>query len=279
MKRRLITIFLVVIAALICFPVLMVVAGSIKDADELRTLLLPLFTDSLELIHFRLIANYPTLKNFGELLIYTPQFYVVFWNSIKIVFSILILQLIIAVPGAWGFARFRFKGKNILFNLYIILMLMPFQVTMLSQYLVIDRIKMMDTQWAVILPAAFSTFPIFLIYRGYCSIPTNLVEAARIDGANEWMVFRYIALPLGSSGILSAMVLGFLEYWNLMEQPLAFLKDKTLWPLSLYLPEVTTTQAGVVLAASVKTLIPATLVFVMGQDYLEKGIIASALKE
>lgn len=267
------------LALIICLPVLIVVCGSIKDTDELRTLLLPLFTESKRLIHFKLLANYPTGKHFYKLLLFTPAFYTVFWNSIRIVALILVFQLFIAVPGAWAFAGFRFKGKSILFSLYVILMLMPFQVTMLSQYLVLNNLKLLDTHMAVILPAAFSTFPVFLIYRGFTTIPKGLLEAARIDGASEWKIFVHIVIPLGSSGILSAMVLGFLEYWNMMEQPLAFLKDKSLWPLSLYLPEVDLSQAGMVLAASVITLIPAILIFIMGQDYLEKGIIASALKE
>lgn len=93
------------------------------------------------------------------------------------------------------------------------------------------------------------------------------------------MIFVKIGLPLGKSGLLSAIVLGFLEYWNLMEQPLAFLEDKALWPLSLYLPEISWMQAGFALCASFITLIPAAFVFVLGQDYLEQGIIYSGLKE
>ena len=158
-------------------------------------------------------------------------------------------------------------------------MLMPFQVTMLSSYLVLDRLRLMDTQAAVILPAIFSTFPVFLIYRGFCSIHPGLLEAGRIDGAGELGLFVRIGLPLGSSGILSAFVLGFLEYWNMIEQPLTFLKSKELWPLSLYLPEIGLTQAGFAFAASVVTLIPAVFVFLLGQDYLEQGIAMSGLKE
>ena len=104
-------------------------------------------------------------------------------------------------------------------------------------------------------------------------------EAARIDGAGEITIFLKLGLPLGKSGLLSAMVLGFLEYWNMMEQPMAFLEDKALWPLSLYLPEITWGQAGFAFCASVVTLIPAVFVFVLGQDYLEQGIIYSGLKE
>ncbi len=158
-------------------------------------------------------------------------------------------------------------------------MLLPFQVTMLSSYLVLNRLGMLDTPAAVILPAVFSTFPVFLTYGGFRCIPVQLFEAARIDGAGEWRIFWKLGLPLGKSGLLSAMVLGFLEYWNMMEQPMAFLENKALWPLSLYLPEITWAQAGYAFTASIITLIPAVFVFVWGQDYLEQGIIFSGLKE
>ena len=104
------------------------------------------------------------------------------------------------------------------------------------------------------------------------------MESARIDGAGEVCVFFRIGLPLGRGGILSAMTLGFLEYWNLMEQPLAFLESKELWPLSLYLPEISWQQAGYAFAASLITLIPPVFVFLMGQEYLEQGIVYAGLK-
>lgn len=105
------------------------------------------------------------------------------------------------------------------------------------------------------------------------------MESARLDGAGEWQIFMYMGLPLGSGGIVSAMVLGFLECWNLIEQPLTFLKDKSLWPLSLYLPEISLQDAAMAFAASVITLAPALFVFLAGQDYLEQGIVAAAVKE
>ena len=192
---------------------------------------------------------------------------------------ILIGQVLTGVPAAWGFARLDIPGKKVLFNLYIILMLMPFQVTMLSNYLTLNAMHLMDTQWAVILPAAFSTFPVFIMYRFFESIPEALMESARLDGAGELLIFIRIGIPLGSAGIISALVLGFLEYWNLIEQPMAFLKTKELWPLSLYLPNIELEQAGFAFAASVVALAPAVLVFLSGQDYLEQGIVSTAVKE
>ena len=271
------TVLLILPAVFVCLPVLLLITGSVMGNGELKQCLSPIFAEELEFVTWKL--NYPTFENYGKLLFLTPQFFVLFWNSIKIVGCILAGQLLVGVPAAWAFAVYRVKGSRALFALYVVLMLLPFQVMMLSSYLVLNRLEMLDTHQALILPAVFSTFPVFLVYGGFRSIPMQLFEAARIDGAGEFTIFRKIGLPLGKSGLLSAMVLGFLEYWNMMEQPMAFLEDKALWPLSLYLPEITWAQAGYAFGASIITLIPAVFVFVWGQDYLEQGIIFSGLKE
>ncbi len=266
-------------ALLVALPVLILLSGSLMDAWELKGYLTTVFTDGNDFIRWKFLPDFPSFANYKKLLFETPQFFVLFWNSMKLVLCILAGQLLMAVPAAWGFAVYQVKGSRILFALYVVLMLLPFQVTMLSSYLVLDRLALMNTHAAIILPAVFSTLPIFLTYGGFRAIPPQLFEAARIDGASEVRIFLTMGLPLGKSGLLSAMVLGFLEYWNLMEQPLAFLEDKALWPLSLYLPEISWLQAGFALCASFVTLIPAAFVFVLGQDYLEQGIIYSGLKE
>lgn len=269
----------VVIGAVFCLPVLVILIGSLMSPQELGMHLEALIYDIAGGVSFSLLPFYPTGEHYIKMLLYTPQFYVVFFNSLKITGCILLGQLLIAVPGAWAFSVYRFPLHKQLFSLYIVLMLMPFQVTMLSQYLVLDKMDLLNTQWAVILPAAFSTFPVFLIYRSFCSLPGELFEAARVDGAGEFKLFWHIGLPLASGGILSAMVLGFLEYWNLIEQPLAFLENPRLWPLSLYLPEIRLDNIGTTFVASVITLIPPLFVFLFGQDYLEQGIAASAVKQ
>ncbi len=224
------------------------------------------------------MPDYPSFANYKKLLFETPQFFVLFWNSMKLTACILLGQLLVAVPAAWGFAVYPAKGSGFIFTLYVVLMLLPFQVTMLSGYLVLSRLSLLNTHQAIILPAVFSTFPVFLSYGGFRGIPPQMLEAARMDGAGEFTIFVRLGLPLGKSGLLSAMVLGFLEYWNMMEQPMAFLEEKALWPLSLYLPEITWSLAGYAFCASVITLIPAVFVFISGQDYLEQGIIYSGLK-
>lgn len=263
---------------LICLPVLLLFFGSLADSIEWTERMRPLLENTGEYITWKWIPDYPTLKNFGELLFLTPEFLALFWNSVKIAVCILAGQLLVGVPSAWCFAVYDFKGKNILFSVYVILMLLPFQVTMLAKYLVLNGLGLLDTHAAVILPAVFSTFPVFLVYRGFRGIPRELYEVARIDGAGEWMIFYTIGLPLAEGSIMAAFVLGFFEVWNLMEEPLAFLKDMSLWPLSLYLPEIGADRAGRACAASVLTLAVSLQVFGIFRDSLEQGIVSSALK-
>ncbi|MCM1568742.1 MAG: carbohydrate ABC transporter permease [Roseburia sp.] len=262
----------------VCLPVIMVLCGSIKSGNELAAIMAPLYGSSSEDVTWNFLSLYPTGRHYLRLLFYSPEFFTVFWNSMKIVSLILVGQLVTAVPAAWAFATFRFRGRSVLFTLYILLMLLPFQVTMLPSYLVLQKLHLINTQGAVIIPAIFSTFPVFLIYRGFAGIPRELLEAAKMDGAGEWTSFWKIGVPLGSGQMMSALVLGFLDYWNMMEQPLAFLRTKALWPLSLYLPQIDAAMAGRAFAASVITLIPAVFVFIIGQDYLEQGIALSGMK-
>ena len=271
-----------ILAALVflaVFPILFTVAGSIMGSQELKQVLEPFLTGEGGYISWKFLPLYPTLRAYIEVLLDSPEFFVMFWNSVKITAGVLVGQILIGVPAAWGFAKYKFPGKNVLFLIYIALMMMPFQVLMLSNYLVLDGLGLLDTLVGIILPGIFSTFPVFIMYRFFEGIPAALLEAARIDGAGEWLCFWKLGIPLGSPGIISALVLGFLEYWNLIEQPMAFLKNKELWCLSLYLPEIDASQAGKAFAVSVIVLIPAVLVFLAGQDYLEQGIISTAIKE
>ena len=279
MKKWLIGILLTFVAFFVWVPLWLLISGSLMGAEEMAQNLAPVLGGADGTAVWPLLPMYPTLRPYIELLLDTPQFFAMFWNSCKQVFPVVIGQVLIGAPAAWAFARFHFRGKKLLYSLYIVLMLMPFQVTMVSSYLVLDGLGLMDTIWAIILPGAVSTFPVFLMVKFFTSIPSALTEAAALDGAKPLQIFFHVGLPLGAPGILSAVVLGFLEYWNALEQPLTFLKDKTLWPLSLYLPTVTADNAGVSLVASVIMLIPALLIFLFGQRYLEAGISAAGMKD
>lgn len=279
MRKILINSLLLLPALLAVSPVLFLVTGTFMGTQEITSYISPVLGDGEGYAVWRLIPLFPTLRNVVELLLDSPEFFQMFWNSMKLTFGILMGQLVFGMPAAWGLAKYDFPGKKKIYLCYIVLMMMPFQVTMLSEYLVLDRLDLLDTLSAVILPGVFSTFPPFLMYRFFCGIPEALLEAARVDGAGEWQVFFRLGIPVGSSGIISAMVLEFLECQSMIEQPLTFLKTKSLWPLSLYLPEINMERAGFALCASFVALLPALFVFLYGQEYLEQGIVAAAIKE
>lgn len=278
--RKAVWILLIVLALLAVYPVIFLSAGSLMGADELEDCLGAVVSGAEGYASFPVLPKYPTLQHFVEVLLDSPEFFVMFWNSILITFGVLGGQFVAGTMAAWGFARYEFPCKRGIFLLYIVIMLLPFQVLMLSDYLLLDRLRLLDSLWAVILPGMFSTFPVFIMYRFFAEIPDSLIESARLDGAREWQLFWYLALPMGSSGIIAALVLGFLEYWSLIEQPLTFIKDKSKLPLSVFLPDLTMTgKAGFLFAVSVVTFLPAIIVFMGGRDYLEQGIMAGAVKE
>ncbi len=270
---------LVVLAAAICFPVVFMLGGALMPDWELTEYLGAVLGNAEGMASWSLLPRAPTLEPVVELLMDSPQYFVMFWNSMKLSLCILAGQLLFGMPSAWALARYSFPGQKALLLLYIILMLMPFQVLMLPEYLVLNRLNLLDTHLAVILPSVFSTFPVFIMYRFFHEVPNAVVEAAQIDGAGEWQTFLRIGIPLGAPGVVSAALLGFLESWNMIEQPMTFLKTESLWPLSLFLSEIGLDEAGMGFAAAVFMLIPALLLFLCGQDYLEQGIAAAAVKE
>ena len=264
---------------LICFPIWVAITGTLSAQWELEMNLSPVFAGTEGMANWPLLPAAPTLKSFVEVLLDSPGFFVMFWNSVTISFFILAGQLLVDVSAAWALARFPLKGKKVLLNLYIVLMLMPFQVLMFPQYLVLNELGILDTLWSVILPAVFSTFPVFILHRFFKAIPQEIIEAARLDGAGELRIFWHIGIPMGAPGILSVCILTFLDSWNMIEQPMTYLKTKSLWPLSLFLPEIGMAEMGLGFAAALMMLIPALLLFLGCQEYLEQGIAMSGGKD
>lgn len=268
----------IVLAALLIFmvmPLIMLCTNSLMGKQELMETCGAVLSDYGTKTRFSLFPQYPTLQAYVRLLLDSPEYFKAFWNSAILSVGVLAGQLLITVPAAWAFARFEFPGKSAVRFLYILLLLLPFQVTMVSGYLVLDTLKLLDTYLAVILPGVFSALPMFILSKSFAAIPKETIEAAKIDGAGNFCIFARIGIPLGMPGIFSVLVLGFLEYWNAVEQPLTYLKTETLKPLSLYLPMMVKEEIRSAFAASIITLLPAVLLFLCGRESLEKGIAAS----
>lgn len=273
--RTIVIAVLSILAFIVCYPVIFMLIGSFMGNWELKQYLGPAITDSSGYASFTLLPQQPNIWSYVNLVFDMPEYFVVFWNSAKVAIISLIGQCLFGIMAAWGFAIYNFPFKKVFFNCYIFFMLMPFQVLMLSEYIVILNLNLLDTLWAVILPAVFSTFPVFVLHYFFKDIPTEVLEAARLDGASEFRIFLKIGIPYGKVGICSMLVLSFLEIWNLVEQPLSFLGDPQKWTLSIFFSEVNMDNLGISFASAVVSFIPALFVFWVGKDYLEGGIVAT----
>lgn len=267
------------LAFIVLYPALFVLIGSLMGEEELAGNLAGILDKSVDnYVSWSLIPKECSIESYRQIMLFEPGFFVLFWNTVKICTGVIIGQLLTAVPAAWGFAMYDFPLKKILFMFYIIFMMLPFQVLMLPEYLVLSRLRLIDTLWAVILPGAFSTFPVFIIYNFFKGIPEEEIEAASLDGAGEFRIFFSIGIPAGRSGIAAALILQFLEYWNIVEQPMLFIDSEEKLPLSLYLPNMSLENAGVAFAAAFLSLIPSALIFRLGQKSLESGVTATTIK-
>lgn len=261
------------------FPFLLMTAASFMPEDELFWRYLSPLGIGKAPVRAALVPSYPTLKAFVELLFQSPGFFVMFWNSCIQVFPMLLGQLLVGAPAAWAFARFEFPGRKVLFGFYLLLLALPFQVTCVSNYLVLEQMGILNSHLSLILPGIWSAFPVFIMTRSFETVPNALLEAAYLDGAGEIRTFFLVGIPAGYPGIVTAMVLGFIDGWNALEQPMAYLKDIQLWPLSLYLPDLVQDKAAVAFAAGMVMLLPPVLLYLNGEGKLEQGIAASGVKE
>ena len=189
MKRIIITGILILAAGLCLAPVLFLLVGTFMGNYEIYTCIAPALGKGDGLAIWHLLPQYPTLQNVVELLFDSPEYFQMFWNSIFYTGAILAGQMLFGMPAAWGLARYSFRGRKTVYRLFILVMMMPFQVTMLSQYLVLNRLGMLDRPQAVVLPGIFATFSVFIMYRFFRGIPENVMEAARMDGAENSRFF------------------------------------------------------------------------------------------
>ncbi len=227
-------------------------------------------------VNLQLIPDRVSFSQYATVLLKSPAYLEKFWTSVIYVVPIVLFQLALASGTSYCFARVPTKFRSIVFFTYIILMLMPYQVTLVPNYLVSETLGILDTRWAIILPGIFSPFSVFILTKFMRRIPSAMVEAAQLDGAGEWALFSKIYLPLARPTLYSVAILVFIDYWNMVEQPLILLKDETLYPLSVFLSRINEGDTGIALAIAVIYMVPPVLLFLYSEDYLVDGIAYSA---
>ncbi|MCL2717929.1 MAG: carbohydrate ABC transporter permease [Lachnospiraceae bacterium] len=225
-----------------------------------------------ERVNLKFIPDIVSFSQYNTVLLRSPDYLVKFWNSVILVVPIVVFQLTLATLAAFGFTRYQGRIKELIFFFYIILMLMPYQVTLVPNFLVSDWLNLLDTRWAIWLPGIVSPFAVFLLTKYMRKIPIAYMEAAQIDGAGEWQLFMRIALPLCKGAIGSVAILVFIDYWNMVEQPLILISDSMYHPLSVFLSKIKEAEIGLAFAVATIYMVPPILVFLYGEDYLVEGI-------
>ena len=226
----------------------------------------------LERVNLKLIPDMVSFSQYFTVLLKSPEYLLKFWNSMTLVVPIVAFQIGTALLAAYGFARFPGKLKAIVFFLYIIIMLMPYQVTLVPNYIVSDWLGILDSYWSIWLPGIFSPFSVYLLTKYMRRIPASIIDAAKIDGAREWQIFTKVCAPICRNMVCAVAILVFMDYWNMVEQPLILLKDEALHPLSVFLSKINEAEVGLAFAVAAIYMVPSLLLFLYGEEYLVEGI-------
>lgn len=206
-------------------------------------------------------------------------FYEAFWNSVLYAVVTTIIELLIIIPCAFGLTQVRFKGKGILFMFYIVLMMMPLQVTILPNYIGLRDMGLLDTRFSIILPAIFSPFGVVVIHQYMQSMNDSIIEALRLETNSMIKILFYSVIPQVKTCILAVAVFIFAESWNMLEQPMFFLKNEKLQNLSVFINKAENFSGDILFPASVLFFIPILLLYLFFNDYLEKGISFEGLEK
>ncbi len=225
-----------------------------------------------ETVNLKFVPDMVTFQQYITVLLKSPDYLFKFWNSVIYTVVIVVFQLVVAMLASYAFMRYKGRLKEIIFFLYIIVTLMPYQVTLVPNFLVADWLGLIDTRWAIWMPGIFSPFAVYLLTKYMKRIPGSIIEAARVDGAGEWQIFRHICLPLCKGALYSVAILVFIDFWNMVEQPLILLTNADLHPLSIFLSKINAGEIGLAFAVATVYMVPSLLVFLYGEDYLVEGI-------
>lgn len=213
-----------------------------------------------------------TLDYYYEVFLAETQYLVRFWKSLALSLIIAAGQLIASTLAGYGFAKCNFPGKNVLFFLLMILMIMPLQVTLVPNYLMLDEMGLLDTYYALALPAIFVPLGTFIMTRSFKSVSNDIIEAARLDGCGTFEVICRIAVPMNKSGLVCTMLLSFLDGWNMVEQPIVYLKDFITYPISVGLASVPPGDPTIQLVCCILVVIPPLFLFSYFNWELVEGI-------
>lgn len=213
-----------------------------------------------------------SFQGYWDLLFDCFVFYPMFWNSVIYAAVITVVQLAVIIPCAFGFSQAKFKGKGALFVFYIILMMMPLQVTILPNYIGLRDMNLIDTPWGIILPMIFSPFGVVVMRQYMKSIDNSLIEAMRLETDSVFRVIFTSVIPQIRVCIFAVVLFVFADCWNMVEQPMLFLKNESLMTLSVFITNAQNYAGAVLFPAAVIFIIPVLILYLFFSENLEKGL-------
>ena len=225
--------------------------------------------------------NYKKVWNVGGLAPRDYHFALAYWNSIKIAVINLIGSVLTSTLAGYAFAKIKFRGNQALFLLYLATMMIPHQLLMVPKMLMFKEMGIYNTHWALILPAAFSIYGVFMVRQYMLQIPEELSEAARIDGAGDMRICFQIIAPLCKPALVTLVILFFTWSWNDYDNALIFINNKNLYTINLGLVnfmDETGLKYSLIMAASVISILPIFAIFLAAQKYYIGGLTAGGVK-
>ena len=283
-QKSVMTALMAVFAGLILSPIVITFTNSIMTEQEIEINyglighVGSAVSAEQQFANLKLLPDKVSIEQYSMLLIRNSKYIAMFWNSVFMVVPIIAGQTLVAALAAYAFSKLRFRGREPIFLVYLFTMLMPYQVTLVPNYMMADQLGLLNHPSSVILPGIFAAFGVFMLRQFMMHIPYDYIEAAKIDGAGHLRIFWSIIAPLIQPGIAGLVILLFVDYWNMVEQPLIFLEDPLQQPLSVYLSSINKGARGVAFAASMLYMAPMVLLFLYVEPYFIEGIQLSGIK-
>ena len=212
-----------------------------------------------------------SLIHYRNILCASPIYLHMLWNSVKLTLPVLIGNIVVSLLGAFGFTVLSFKGKRGLFFSYVVVMLLPLQVTLMPNYMIMSILHLENSIAAIWVPGIFQPFGVVLCYLQMRLVSGEYLEAARIDGAGWKELFFFIYLPMVKSAVSVVLMLNVIDYWNLIDQAVIFIREASDYPLSVFLARVNESSRGVSAAAAVYYSLPILATLLYGQKALKQG--------
>ena len=282
LKRRhiLIRLLLSLTAVIILLPIVITALYSFFSPNEIKAFMDTRNSyDAAQFMEIKLSPNMFSLSQYYKILIEDMTILRYFVNSAMYTGAILLGQVLFIPAMAYALSRFRFYGRDALFFVIIMLMLLPFQVTMVPNVITLRAMGLLDTVWSVILPMTVAPFYIFLLRQYMVGLPNDMIEAAQIDGAGTLRCFVHVVMPVCQPILGAAIALSFADCWNLVEQPLTYLTTHTeLYPLSVAFNQLTQKSTGVEFAGAALYTLPALFIYLFFQNDILEGVQLTELK-